>query len=131
MQPAPTVKQIVKIFNQFQKNWELLKKDKVKFDEITVLYCTAIINKVEVAFIPYYVNEYYAKVGAMYDSVDTLEFGKMRTEAQKVMHKTYLSTTLKGAFLASAYEGEKDISLSYCSYEGLITHLKNTKVFRT
>jgi hypothetical protein len=128
MQPVLNVKQIVKIHNKFNSNWVCLKAENIKFEEITILYCTAIINKVNIEHIPFYVDEYYTKVAAMYDAVDTLEFGKMRTETQLLLHKQYLSKTLKGAFLASPYEGEKDLSLSYCSHEGLKVHLKNTMV---
>jgi hypothetical protein len=124
MQPIITVKQLVKIYKDFNELWKTLQTDKAKFDEITLLYC-AIINKCEMDRIPYYVDEYYTKVAAIYDAVDTLEFGKLRTETQKAMHKNYLSVTMRGAFLATAYDGEKDIALSYCSHEGLKVHIKN------
>lgn len=128
MQPVLTVGQIVKIYKEFQKCWSTIQKDQESFQEITKLYCNAIINKVPEEHIAFYVDEYYTKVAAMYDMVDTLEFGKMRTETQKILHKPFFSVTMIGAFLTSAYEGEKDLKLSYCSHEGLKVHIKNTLV---
>jgi hypothetical protein len=128
MQSVLSIKQVTKIFNQFSKNWEQVQEDSPKFDDITRIYCDGIINKVPLEHIPFYVDEFYTKVAAMYDVIDTLEFGKMRSETQTLLHKPYISTTLKGGFLASAYEGERDISLSHCSHEGLKVHLKLMKV---
>jgi hypothetical protein len=129
MQPVLTIKQVVKVYNQFLKNWEQLDKiDSVKFTELTRIYCDGLINKVPLEYIPFYVDEFYTKVSAIYDVVDTLEFGKLRTETQKKIHESFTSTSLRGGFLASAYEGEKDIPLSHCSHEGLKVHLKLIKV---
>ncbi len=116
------------MFNQFTKNWQQVQDDAVQFDAITRIYCDGIINKAPLEFIPFYVDEFYTKVAAMYDVVDTLEFGKMRSETQLLLHKPYISTSLTGGFLASAYEGERDIALSHCSHEGLKVHLKLMKV---
>jgi hypothetical protein len=129
MQVVLNVKQVTKVYNQFMKHWEQLERvDSVKFAELTKLYCGGVINKVPLEHIPFYVDEFYTKVAAMYDIVDTLEFGKLRTETQKDIHSAYISTSLRGAFLASAYDGEKDIPLSHCSHEGLVVHLKLIKV---
>jgi hypothetical protein len=129
METVSTTKQLKKVFKKFEEFWKVIKSGKPKFDEITKLYCTAIINKTELEHIPYYVDEYYTKVGAIFDAVDTIVFGKLRTQTQKLLHGEYISTTVKGAFLASAYAGESDLQLSYCSYEGLDYKLKHTKVF--
>jgi hypothetical protein len=128
METVSTVKQINKIFKKFGELWNAVKNDQPKFDEITKLYCTAIINKTELEHIPFYVDEYYTKVAAVFDTVDTIFFGKLRTPTQLLIHDTYISTTIKGAFLASAYNNEQDLPLSYCSYEGLKLKLKYTKV---
>jgi hypothetical protein len=128
MEPVSTVKQLNKLFKRFLELWNAVKVDKQKFDEITKLYCTAIINKTDLDYIPYYVDEYYTKVGAVFDAVDTLFFGKLRTQTQLLIHAGYVSTSIKGAFLASAYAGEQELKLSYCSYEGLKLKLKHTKV---
>ncbi len=127
MEPLLTVKQISKIYKKFELLWNSAKRDQPKFDEITTLY-SVIINKTELEHIPYYVDEYYTKVGAVFDTIDTLFFGKLRTQTQLLLHETYKSTEIKGAFLASAYAGEQDLPLSYCSYEGLMHKLKLTKV---
>jgi hypothetical protein len=131
MQPVLTVKQVTKVYKQFMENWHQLDKiDSVKFTELTRIYCDAVINKVPLEYIPFYVDDFYTKVAAMYDVVDTLEFGKLRTETQRTLHSSYTSPSLRGGFLASAYEGEKDIPLSHCSHEGLKVHLKLIKVCR-
>ncbi len=127
MEFLPALKQVTKIFNQFSKDWQLVQDDSTKFSTITGIYCE-IILKVPIEHIPYYVDEYYMKVAAVYDAVDTLEFGKMRSDTQKRLHKPFIAPNIRGAFLASAYEGEKDISLSYCSHEGLKYQLKMLKV---
>ncbi len=124
MQTVLSLKQVTKLFNQFCKNWQQVQNDYHNFEAITKIYCEGLINKVPLEHIPFYVDEYFMKVAAMYDVVDTLEFGKMRSETQKLLHKSYISTTLKGGFLASAYEGEQDIELSFCSHEGLKVQLR-------
>jgi hypothetical protein len=128
MQPILTLKQVTKVHNKFSSNWDQIQTDSIKFAELTKIYCNALINKVPLEFIPFYVDEFYTKVAAMYDAVDTLEFGKLRTDTQKMSHKAYISLSLRGGFLASAYEGEKDVELSHCSCEGLQIHLKYMKV---
>jgi hypothetical protein len=122
-----TLKQAIKIFSQFRKDWQVVENDSSKFAEITGIYC-GIINKAPLEHIPFYVDEYYMKVAAVYDAVDTLEFGKMRSETQKLSHQQFISNTARGGFLACAYEGEKDIRLSFCSHEGLKVLLKQLKV---
>jgi hypothetical protein len=127
MEIAPTLERVTEIFNQFSKDWQQVQDDSAKFAEITGIYC-GIINKVPLEFIPFYVDEYYMKVAAVYDAVDTLEFGKMRSDTQKLLHKQFVSRNIRGGFLAGAYEGEKDIALSFCSHEGLTVQLRLLKV---
>jgi hypothetical protein len=128
MQNIFTLSQATKVYKQFSKDWQTVQDDSAKFAEITGIYC-GIILKVPMEHIPFYVDEYYMKVAAVYDAVDTLEFGKMRSETQKHLHQEFISPIAKGGFLACGYEGEKDIALSYCSHEGLKFQLKLMKVW--
>jgi hypothetical protein len=77
----------------------------------------------------HYLKEFYVRMAYVFDIQDTLEFGRLRTESQTLLHNNYLEPTKVGCYMAVPHESDKLLRLTSCSHEGIQYWLNKLEVW--
>ncbi len=76
----------------------------------------------------HYLKEFYIRMAYLFDIQDTLEFGRLRTESQTLVHNGYLETNKIGCYMAVPHDADKSLRLTSCSHEGIQYWLNKLEV---
>lgn len=78
-----------------------------------------LITNADSQHVRFYTKEFYVHVAYLFDIQDTLEFGRLRTDSQALIHNTYLEPSRLGCYMAVPHESDKALRLTACSHEGI------------
>jgi hypothetical protein len=78
--------------------------------------------------VEYYLKEFYIRVAYLFDIQDTLEFGRLRTNSQSMIHSAFIEPNKLGCYMALPHDSDKNLQLTSCSHEGIQYHLNLLEV---
>jgi hypothetical protein len=78
-----------------------------------------LLTFVDAEHVDFYLREFYIHVGFVFDIQDTIEFGRLRTDSQKLVHNNYIEPFRVGCYMAVPHESDKLLQLTSCSHEGI------------
>jgi hypothetical protein len=77
------------------------------------------LSNVESIHLQHYLKEFYVRIASVFDIQDTLEFGRLRSKSQTLIHNTFMEPTKLGCYMAVPHEKDKSLRLTACSHEGI------------
>jgi hypothetical protein len=90
-----------------------------KFNNIT----QHLLKNCDQQYVVFYLREYYVRIGYLFDIQDTLEFGRLRTNSQTLIHSAFIEANKLGCYMALPHDSDKSLLLTSCSHEGIQYHL--------
>jgi hypothetical protein len=77
------------------------------------------LSNVDSIHLQYYLKEFYVRMAYVFDIQDTLEFGRLRSKSQTLIHNAFMEPTKLGCYMAIPHEKDKSLRLTACSHEGI------------
>jgi hypothetical protein len=113
-----TLKRLTSTFKAFER---LLSDFLVSVEHLTNFAAVSqhLLTHVDSVHLLFYLKDFYIRMGYIFDIQDTLEFGRLRTESQTLLHNSYLEPNKFGCYMALPHDSDKLLRLTSCSHEGI------------